>query len=64
MAKKTYTIPVIWQSYGRMKIEADSLEEAKNIAINEAPLPEGNYIDDSIELDEESIIEDLNKDVK
>lgn len=57
MSKKTYRIPVVWQSWGVMEIEAESLEEAKAKAIDsETPLPESNYVDDSIEIDEESAI--------
>jgi hypothetical protein len=59
--KKTFIIPVVWQSYGKMRIVANTLEEAKEKAINEAPLPEGDYIEDSIELDEESVIDELNQ---
>ena len=53
-----YKIPVIWQSYGIMHIEADSLEEAKEKVFSfETPLPDNpGYIDDSIEIDEEGLI--------
>lgn len=38
-----------------MEIEAVSLEEAKRIAIVDAPLPtDGDFVDGSFELDEES----------
>ena len=59
---KTFKIPVVWQVYGICHVEANSREEAKEKALGvNTPLPEGNYIDDSMTLDEESIIADMNK---
>jgi len=53
--KKVYKIPCVWQMWGMMEVEADSLEEAKRIAIEDAPLPtDGEYLEGSFELDEES----------
>jgi hypothetical protein len=44
-----YEIPVLWQMCGKIFIEADSLKEAIDKALKEAPLPEKQwYIDDSI----------------
>ena len=58
---KTWKIPVIWQEYGVMHIEAECLEKAKELALsNEAPLPDGYYVDSSMELDDESIIAEMN----
>ena len=58
---KTFKIPVVWQMYGVMHIEAESLEEAKEKAFaGETPLPDGNYIDDSMEVDNEEIINEMN----
>lgn len=52
---KTYNIPVIWQCSAVIPIQADSLEEAIKLA-HDAPLPtNGEYIDDSFEVDEEGI---------
>lgn len=55
-----FIIPVVWQMWGKMIIEARTLEEAEQVAIGEhpirnEPLPDGSYIDDSIELDKESV---------
>ena len=37
-----------------MNIEANTLEEAIEIALGpETPLPEGNYVDDSVQVDSE-----------
>lgn len=53
--KKVYRIPCVWQVIGTMEIEAESLEEAKRIAIEEAELPEKiDYLEDSFELDEDA----------
>lgn len=49
-----YKIPCSWQMYGMMEIEADSLEEAVEIAnSDEQNLPEGSYVEASFEVDEE-----------
>lgn len=47
---KTWRIPVSWEEYGEIKIEAKSLKEALKIYDtneDEYPLPEGTYIDGS-----------------
>lgn len=52
---KTWRIPVTWEEYGTVFIEADTLEEAMEIAKDEAgeiPLPEGDYVDGSWRLTE------------
>jgi len=55
--KKKYSIPLVWQMAGRVIVEADSEEEAREIALEPAPLPEGDYLTDSAEIDDESGIE-------
>lgn len=53
-----YRIPLVWSMYGHIWIEADSEEQAIQYALGpETPLPEGNYIDDSIEVDKDTPIE-------
>lgn len=50
----TWRIPVVWQEYGFVDIEANTLKEAIEIAKDDdgvIPLPEGNYVEDSWELD-------------
>jgi hypothetical protein len=43
---------------GRVKVKANSKEKAKEIALGpDCPLPEGYYIDDSVEVDDISEIE-------
>lgn len=54
---KTYKIPVVWQMYGYVTVEADSLTEAISEA-NCAPLPEdASYVENSFEVDEVGIDE-------
>lgn len=53
---KEWKIPVVWEEYGFVKIEANTLEEAMKIARDDEgviPLPEGNYVDNSWKLDTE-----------
>jgi hypothetical protein len=53
---KTYRVPVVWQMYGYVEVQAESMSEAVNNAM-EAPLPEdGSYIEGSFELDESSFV--------
>lgn len=55
MSKKTFKIPVTWKSWGVMKIEANSLEEAEDLALGDFPIPcDSEYVEDSIELDIDS----------
>lgn len=49
----TYKIPLIWQVYGKVTVEAASLREAIDYALGpECPLPEGEYLDESVMVDE------------
>ncbi len=43
-----YTIDCYWTMYARLRIEANSVEEAEKKA-HEANLPEGEYVADSFE---------------
>ena len=55
---KTYRVPVVWQMYGYVEVEADSVAEAIHEAKG-APLPEdGSYIEGSFEVDDSMIDED------
>ena len=47
----TFRVPLVWQMYGYLDVEANALGP-------EAPLPEGNYLDDSVAIDD--IIVELN----
>lgn len=50
-----YNIPIIWSCWAVLEIEARTLEEAKELALIDSSLPNGEYIDDSIVVDEEGI---------
>lgn len=54
---KTYTIPVVWEAWGKLTIEADSLAEAiEKAQSDEVGLPKvSEYIDDSFKIDYEGI---------
>lgn len=50
---KYFRVPLVWQMYGHVWVEAETEEEAIELALgDEVPLPEGNYIDDSVEVDD------------
>jgi hypothetical protein len=55
---RKYRIPLVWQEYGHVWVEAESEAEAIRIALGlDCPLPEGNYVDDSVQLDDITEIE-------
>jgi hypothetical protein len=46
-------LPVTWEEYGIVEIEADSIEDAIakfDEICDELPLPEGDYVDASFDL--------------
>jgi len=51
--EKEYNIPIIWESYKRYKVTANTLEEAILKALKQfLSEPDDNYINDSFEIDE------------
>ena len=60
---KYYEIPCTWEVYGTIEIEADSLEEAIELAErDDAPMPDdSDYVDGSFQVDRD-IAEEINKD--
>ena len=43
----------MWQMYGHVWVEAETEEEAIESALGDkVPLPEGNYLDESVEVDD------------
>ena len=53
IAMPTYRIPLTWEVYGRVTVTAPTLEAAIEYALGpECPLPEGNYVDESIRVDD------------
>ena len=62
---KTYRIPVIWEMWGIIDVEARSLKTSKaKVFEPEIGLPDGHYIEDSFQIDEEGIegLNDLTND--
>ena len=60
---KYYEIPCTWEDYGTIEIEADSLEEAIELAErDDSPMPnDSDYVDGSFQVDRD-IAEEINKD--
>jgi len=60
---KYYEIPCTWEVYGTLEIEADSLEEAIELAErDDSPMPDdSDYVDGSFQV-ERDIAEEINKD--
>lgn len=53
MEKKEWIIPVTWECFGTVTVEAETLEKAMQFAEDEAseiPLPHGDYVDGSWRL--------------
>ena len=52
---KTWTIPVSWSMCGKIEIEADTLEEAIEIAETDDTigLPDGDYLEESWQVDDD-----------
>lgn len=58
--KSYYRVPLLWQMYGHVTVEAHSEKEAAEIAIGpDTPLPEGEYVDGSCRTDDNLFIENL-----
>lgn len=53
MEEKEYNIPIVWQSYKRIPVQAENLEEAVKLALKQfLSEPDDLYIEDSFEIDE------------
>ena len=49
----TYRIPLTWEVYGHITVTASTQEEAIEYALGpDCPLPEGDYVDDSVRVDD------------
>ncbi len=59
---KIYKIPCTWMCCGAMNIQAESLEDAIQLTRERGELPQGSYIDDSFEIDQEGLELMLEKD--
>ena len=60
MPKRIYRVPVVWSMMGYVSTTATSEEDAKNYVkehLDEYSLPHnGEYLDDSFEVDEEGVV--------
>ena len=54
---KSYLVPVVYQMYGYVTIDANSIEDAiKKVEDSDVPLPQdANYVEGSFEVDREGI---------
>lgn len=44
-----FKVPLVWQEYGHVYVNAATKEEAIAYALGpECPLPQGDYVDDSV----------------
>ena len=60
--KKFFIIPCSWEMYGKLEIEAESLEEAIDIARFDSPLPDpASYIEDSFQIDHDVLNDVINE---
>ena len=49
---KTYKIPIRWESYKRIEVEADNLQSAIHLALKQfLSEPDDLYLEDSFEID-------------
>ena len=60
---KYYEIPCVWEVYGTLEVEANSLEEAIELAErDDSPMPDdSDYVDGSFQVDRD-IAEEINTD--
>ena len=54
----TYRVPLVWQLYGHVHVTAETKEAAIEYALGpECPLPPGDYVTDSVAVDEDIEVE-------
>jgi hypothetical protein len=47
-----FIIPLTWEMYGKIRVDAETLEDAIEYVLGpECPLPEGGYVDESVQVD-------------
>ena len=60
---KTYRVPVVYQMYGYVEVEAESMAEAVDEVQNgggDMPLPtDADYVEGSFEVDHDGIVEEV-----
>jgi hypothetical protein len=60
----TFKIPVSWEEYGVVEIDAETFEDAIRIfdeQSDDLPLPEGDYIDGSFKRENEASCREFNE---
>lgn len=58
-----FKIALVWEVYGHIRVTADTMAQAIEYALGpECPLPEGNYVDDSVRVDDTVEIEEVSED--
>ena len=56
----SFQVRVVWQVYGHVNVTADTKEDAIAYALGpECPLPQGDYVDDSVMVDEDLEVEEV-----
>lgn len=58
MAKKIFVVKVCWKTYGEHRIEAETAEQANQIALNELPLPTEETGQDNLQIIETVLASD------
>ena len=54
-----FRVPLVWQVYGHINVTADTKEDAIAYAlVPECALPQGDYVDDSVMVDEDLEVEE------
>ena len=57
-----FRVPLVWQVYGHVNVTADTKEDAIAYALGpECPLPQGDYVDDSVMVDEDLEVEEVER---
>lgn len=58
---KTFRVGCVWQMYGHIEVEAETEEEAKEKAFSVAEIcslpDDGEYLEDSFEIDSDNVEE-------
>ena len=57
MAK--FSVPVTWVMWGNVEVEADSVEEAIELAYDKDLPKDGNYLEHSFEYDDTQEVEEI-----
>ena len=57
-----FSIPLVWEVYGHVRVTEDTKAQAVEYALGpECPLPDGNYVYNSIRVDDTVEIEEVSE---